>query len=52
MQSTVQKKHNPQIELLTGSNFCPYCLSTNIEETDEFTVCRACGMGHNKKGRR
>jgi hypothetical protein len=40
------------VELVTGITFCPYCLSTNVEETDTFTVCRDCGMGKNKSGRR
>lgn len=41
-----------QVEFITGKQFCPYCLSEEIEETELYIKCRTCGMGKNKSGRR
>jgi len=52
LQSTVTKEETNRVELVTGSEFCPHCLSKNITKTDSFEKCEDCGMGHYFKGRR
>jgi hypothetical protein len=51
MVQEIVKKHGA-VELVTGVQFCPYCLSTNMEDSEKTVKCLDCGMGKNKSGRR
>jgi hypothetical protein len=50
MVQEIVKKH--AVELVTGVKFCPYCLSTNMEDSEKTVKCLTCGMGKNKSGKR
>lgn len=41
-----------RVEFVTGKQFCIYCLSERLRETESYVVCEDCGMGYNKNGRR